>query len=74
MGLESISHTANVTPTSNIQRPMYMTPLILKLKPRRNLTLGYEPRVLGMLRYSIVASLAVRLNLWGRKAFHILPI
>ena len=38
------------------------------------MTLEYEPRDLGMLRYSIVTSLAVRLNLWGRKAFHTLPI
>ena len=29
---------------------MYVTPLILKLKPRVNLTLDYELRVLGMLR------------------------
>ena len=34
MGLESISHTTNMTQTSYIQRPMYMTPLILKLKLR----------------------------------------
>ena len=27
-----------------------------------------------MLRYITVSSLAVRLNLWGRKAFHKLPI
>ena len=29
---KSISHTTNMTQTSYIQRPMYMTPLILKLK------------------------------------------
>ena len=34
MGLESISHTTDMTQTSYIQRPMYMTPLLLKLKLR----------------------------------------
>ena len=34
MVLESISHTTNMTQTSYIQHPMYMTPLILKLKLR----------------------------------------
>ena len=34
MGLEKISHTTDMTQTSYIQRPMYMTPLILKLKLR----------------------------------------
>ena len=33
MGFEKhISHTIDMTQTSNIQHPMYMTPLILKLK------------------------------------------
>ena len=34
MGLESISHTTDMTQTSYIQRRIYMTPLILKLKLR----------------------------------------
>ena len=63
-----------MTQTSYIQRRMYTTPVILKLKLREKSDLDYEPRVLGMLRYSIVASLAVELNLCGRKAFHIVPI
>ena len=33
-GWKSISHTTDMTQSSNIQRPMYMTPLILKLKLR----------------------------------------
>ena len=33
-GWKSISHTTDMTQTSYIQRPMYMTPLILKLKLR----------------------------------------
>ena len=34
MEWESISHTTDMMQTSYIQRPMYMTPLILKLKLR----------------------------------------
>ena len=34
MGLENISLATNMTQTFYIQRPMYMTPLILKLKLR----------------------------------------
>ena len=33
-GWKSISHTTNMAQTSYIQRPMYMTPVILKLKLR----------------------------------------
>ena len=33
-GWKRISHTADMTQTSYIQRPMYMTPVILKLKVR----------------------------------------
>ena len=33
-GWKSISHSTDMTQTSYIQRPMYMTPLILKLKLR----------------------------------------
>ena len=33
-GLKSISHPTDMTQTSYIQRPMYMTPVILKLKQR----------------------------------------
>ena len=73
-GWKSISHSTDMTQTSYFQHRMYTTPVILKLKLRENLTLDYDPRVLGMLRYSIVASLAVRLNLWGWKVFHTLPI
>ena len=43
---------------SYIQRPMY------------NLTLDYEPKVLVMLKYPIVTSLAVSLGLWGRESIN----
>ena len=33
-GWKSISHTIDVTQTSYIQGPMYMTPIMLKLKLR----------------------------------------
>ena len=33
-GWKGISLTTDMTQTSNIQRPMYMTPLILKMKVR----------------------------------------
>ena len=74
-GWKSISHTTDMTQTSYIQHRMYTTPVILKLKLREksDFRLCAEGPI-GMLKYSIVALLAVRLNLWGRKAFHTLPI
>ena len=38
------------------------------------MTLDYELRVLGMLGYPIVSSLAISWNLWVGKAFHTLQI
>ena len=40
---------------------MYMTPLTLKLKLRKNFTLDYEFRVYGMLKYAFISAVAVML-------------
>ena len=65
---KSISYSNNMTKLSYIQRPMYMTPDTLKLKKGRNLILDHELRVLGILWYPIINSLAVSITEWCTKS------
>ena len=53
---KSISHTTDMMQTFYIQRPMYYE------------LWDYEPRVLVVLKYQIVFSLVLSLNLWGWKS------